>query len=175
MPRSHSVASQPIWSISGIPPQKCNFIISTQDYLMLGMVCLREVRHSKYAYTAHWQFGDSPSSYSDMRSVSSSMTEYICLSTCLSVCLWACLFVYQQGMLPLASDLYKLRHCLGLKHYFFRDIPKSEQSKLVNTKKICGGDFRWWVCLASVPMALSMSKTLFACMSVCHKPTILFS
>ena len=95
----------------------------------------------EYKYTAHLQFGDSPSTDSDMRYVSSSTAEYICLPTCLSVCLWVCLFVYPKGILPLASDLYKLRHCLGLKHNFFRDVPKSNQSKLVNTKKICGGDF----------------------------------
>ena len=54
---------------------------------MFGMVRLREVRHLKYTFTAHLQFGDSPSSDSDMRSVSSSTAEYICLPTCLYVCL----------------------------------------------------------------------------------------
>ena len=73
-----------------------------------------------------------------MRSVSSSTAEYICMPTCLSVCLCVCLFVYQKGILPLASDLYKLRHCFGLKHNFFRDVPGP---KLVNTKKVCNGDF----------------------------------
>ena len=104
---------------------------------MFGMVRLREVRHLKYTYTVHLQFGNSPSTDSDMTSVSSSTAEYICLPTRLSVCL----FVYQKGILPLVNDLYILRHCLGLKHNFFRDVPKSKQSKLVNTKKICGGDF----------------------------------
>ena len=37
---------------------------------------------------------------------------YIILSACLSVCLC--------DILPLASDLYKIGHCLGLKHNFFR-------------------------------------------------------
>ena len=56
---------------------------------MFGMVRLREVRLLKYAYTVHLQFGNSPSTDSDMRSVSSSTAAYICLSTCLSesVCL----------------------------------------------------------------------------------------
>ena len=47
----------------------------------------------------------------------------VCLSVSLSVCLWVCLYVYQKGILPLASDLYKLRHCLGLKHNFVREDP----------------------------------------------------
>ena len=98
---------------------------------MFGVVCLREVRHLKYTYTIHWQFGDSPLTDSDMRSVSSSLAEYICLPTCLSVCLsvclWVCLLFYQKGILPLASDLYKLRHCLGLKHNFFRDVQHKEK------------------------------------------------
>ena len=63
----------------------------------------------------------------------------VCLCVCLFVCLSVSLSVYQKGILPLASDL--LRHCLGLKHNFFRDVPKSKQYKLVNTKKIYGGDF----------------------------------
>ena len=143
------------------------------------MARLLEVRHLKYSYTVHWQFEDSPSTDSDMRSMSSSTTEYICLPTRLSVCLWVCLFVYQKGTLSIASDLYKLRHCLGLKHNFFRDVPKSKQSLLVNTKKICGCGFgppwelRWWARLSSVPRALNVStKRLIACLSVCHKPTI---
>ena len=67
---------------------------------MFGMVRLREVRH-KYTYTFHWQFGDSPSADSDMRSVRASTTEYICLPTCLSVSLSVCL---SKCLLPLASD-----------------------------------------------------------------------
>ena len=47
------------------------------------------------------------------------------------------MFAYQKGIFPLASDLYKQRHCLGFKHNFFRGDNKSKQSKLVNTKKIC--------------------------------------
>ena len=39
------------------------------------------------------------------------MAKYICLFVCLSVCL----SVYHKGILPFASDLYKIRHCLGLK------------------------------------------------------------
>ena len=92
-------------------------------------------------YTVHWEFGDNSSTDSDMRSVSSSTAEYICLPTCLSVCQWVCLFVYKKGTLPFASDLYKPHHCHGFKHNFFRDVPKSKQSKLVNNKKICSGDF----------------------------------
>ena len=88
--------------------------------------------------TVQWQYGDSPSTDSDMRSVYSK----IYLSVCLFVCLWVCLSVYYKGILPLASDLYRICHCLGLKHTFSdRDVRKSKQSKLVNTKKICGGDF----------------------------------
>ena len=90
---------------------------------MLGMVRLREVWHLKYIYTVYWQFRDSPSTDRVIRSVCSSTTEYIWLPTCLSVCLWVCQFVYQKGILPLASDLYKLRHCIGLKHNVFRDVP----------------------------------------------------
>ena len=48
---------------------------------------------------------------------------HIYLPICLSVCLWVCLFVYQKCILPLASDLYKLRHCLGLKHNFLETSP----------------------------------------------------
>ena len=58
---------------------------------MFGMVSLREVRHLKYTYTVYGQFGDSPSTDSDMRSVSSSTAEYICLPTRLSVSLSVCL------------------------------------------------------------------------------------
>ena len=47
-----------------------------------------------------------------------------------SAYLFVCLFVYEKGLLPLDTDLYKLRHCLGLKHNFFRDVPKSIHSKL---------------------------------------------
>ena len=36
----------------------------------------------------------------------------------MSAYLFVCLFVYQKDILPLASELYKLRHCLGLKHNF---------------------------------------------------------
>ena len=134
---------------------------------MFGMIRLPEVRHLKYTYTVHWKFGDSPSTDSDMRSVSSSTTEYICLPTCLSVCLWACMFVYQKGILPLARGLYKLRQCLGLNHNFFRDVPKSKQSK---------ENMLWWlwttlvsqVVSASVQCSrgLSLSKKTY-CMSVC--------
>ena len=130
------------------PPQKKNVTLSYPhkntgvDQLMFGMVRFQEVRQLKYTDTVHWQFWDSPSTDSDMRSVSSSIAEYICLPPCLFVYLWVCLFAYQKSILPLASDLNYLRHCLGLKHNFFRDVPKSKQSKLVNTKKICGGDFR---------------------------------
>ena len=116
------------------------------------MVRLREVRLLKYTYTVHWQFGDSPTTDSGMRSESSSKAEYICLPTCLPVCLWVCLFVYQKGILPLASDLYKLCHCLGLKHNYCRDVPKSKQSKLVNTKKIW-----WWLWITLVAQVVSMS------------------
>ena len=41
---------------------------------------------------------------------------FVGLPVSLSVCL-------SKGILPLASDLFKLRHCLGLKHNFFRDNP----------------------------------------------------
>ena len=54
-----------------------------------------------------------------------STAKYICLSACLSVCLsvclWVCLSVYHKGILPLDSDLFKIPHCLGLKHNFFRE------------------------------------------------------
>ena len=122
--------------------------------------------------TVHWH-------YSDMRSVSWSTAEYICLPTCLSVCLWACLFVYQQGIFPLASDLYKLRHCLGLKHYFFRDIFKSKQSKLVNTKKKCGGDFGPQLVAQVVSLSVQCSKGFEHeqknCLHVCLSATSLLS
>ena len=89
----------------GILGQVWYLIVSIPDLCTLtyfGMVRLWEVRYLKYTYTVHWQFGDSPSSDSDMSSVSLSTAEYICLLTCLSVCL----LVYQKGTLPLANDLY---------------------------------------------------------------------
>ena len=71
---------------------------------MFGMVRLREVRH-KYTYTVHRQFGDSPSTDSDMRFVKSSTAEYICLPACLSVSLSVSMYVcLSKCILPLASD-----------------------------------------------------------------------
>ena len=89
---------------------------------MFDMVRLREVRHLKYTYTVHRQFGDSISANSDMGSVSSSTAEY--MSAYLFVCLSVSLSVSLIGILPLASDLYKLRHCLGLTHNFFQRRPQ---------------------------------------------------
>ena len=88
------------------PPKKKNVTLSYPhkiDWRRLThiMVRLWEVRHLKYTYTVHWQFGDGPSTDSNMRSVSSITAEYICLSTCLSVCESVCLSI-KKGYYPLS-------------------------------------------------------------------------
>ena len=100
-------------------------------------------KHTKYIFkTVQLQYGDSSTTDSDMRSVYSKIYLSDCLFVCLSVCESTCLSVYRKGILPLASDLYKIRLCICLNITFSdRDVPKSKQSKLVNTMKICGGDF----------------------------------
>ena len=146
------------------------------------MVRLWEVRHLKYTYTVHWQFGDSPSTDSDMRFVSSSTAEYICLPTCLSVCLWVCLFVYEKGILPFASDLYKLRHCLGLNIIVSETAPSqndtiwsTQRKYVVVTLDHTGSSSVEHVCPMFQWLWTGAKKTLIACLSVCHQPTFLFS
>ena len=147
---------------------------------MFGIAPLREVRHLKYAYTVHWQFGDSLSTDSEMRSVSSSTAEYICLPTCLSVCLWVWLFVYQKGILPLASDLYMFRHCLGLKHNFLQRRPQVKIIQISRHKE------NMWSCLWTTLVAQVVSVSVqcskgfeheqkTVCVSVCYKPSIVSS
>ena len=65
------------------------------------------------------------------------MAEYICLPTCLSVCLSVSLSVYQNGILVLVSDLYKLRHCLGL------NITFSEASQVKKKEKKSQNNPNW--------------------------------
>ena len=150
MPRSQSVASQPkLWGISGTPFPK-NVTLSYPhkiEWRIVSIVWYGSFAGSEtleidiYSPLTVWRQSIDRQWYGVMSSVSSSTAEYICLPTCLSVCLWVCLFVYQKGILPLASDLYKLRHCIGLKHNFFSDVLKSKHTKLFKTKKICGCDF----------------------------------
>ena len=74
-----------------------------------------------------------------MRSVSSSTAKCICQSACLSVNLSVCESVNLSVCLSITNVYCSwpvIRHCLVLKHIFSdRDVPKSKQSKLVNTKK----------------------------------------
>ena len=150
MPRSQSVALQSkLWGISGIPPQSPNPPNNKKKLEMLSYphkldwcrltnvwYCLfteSETLETCIFKTVHWQFGDSPSTDSYTRPVGSSTTKYVILPACLFVCMSVCL---SQDILPLVSDLYNIRYCLGLKHDFFR---------------------------------------LFACLSVFHKPSILFA
>ena len=60
---------------------------------------------------------------------------------CLPVCLWVWLFVYQKGILPLASDLYKLRHCLGLNITFSETSPSQKTIKNGQHKE----NMWWWL------------------------------
>ena len=58
---------------------------------MFGMVRLREVRHLKYTYKVHGQFGDSPSTDSDyVCELNHGRIYNVCLSVCLSVFESAC-------------------------------------------------------------------------------------
>ena len=187
MLRSQSIASQPkLWGISDNPRQK-NVSLSYPhkiDWRRLTSVWYGSLMGSEtleiyiYSSLTVWRQSIDRQWYQVYELKHDRI--YICLPTCLSVCLWVCLFVYQKDTLPFASDPYKLRQCLGLKHNFFRDVPKSKQSLLVNTKKICGSGFgppwelRWWARLSIVPRALNVSKKLIACLSVCHKPTLFF-
>ena len=44
--------------------------------------------------------------------------------------------VYYKGILPLASDLYKIHQCLDFRHIFLdRDVPKSKQSNWPTERK----------------------------------------
>ena len=54
---------------------------------------------------------------------------------CLPVCPWVCLFVYQKGILPLASDLYKLHHCLGLNITFSETFPSQNNPNWSTQRK----------------------------------------
>ena len=116
---------------------------------MFGMIRWREVRH-KYTYTVHWQFGDSPSTNSDMWFVSSSTAECIWLPTCLSVSLSVCL---SKRYIALGQWPILAMSLPWLKHNFFRDVPKSKQFILVNTKK----KMRWWLWTTLVTQVVSAS------------------
>ena len=143
MPRSQSVASQPkLWGIPGIPHKNVTLSYPHKiDWSRLTNVWYGSFKGSETL--------EINSSLTVWRQSIARQWYEVCelnhgrmyMPVYLFVCLWVCLFVFQKGLLPLASDLYKLCHCLGWKHNIFRDIPRSKQSKLVNTKKICGGDF----------------------------------
>ena len=45
------------------------------------------------------------------------------------------MFVYQKGILPVASDLYKLRYCLGLKHIFCETSPSQNNPNWSTQRK----------------------------------------
>ena len=62
------------------------------------------------------------------------MAKYSCLSACLSVC--------HKGILPMASDLYKIRHCLGLKDNFFRQ--RLAQVKTIQIGQHNENTRMWW-------------------------------
>ena len=120
MPRSQSVALQPkLWGIPGIhppppPPKKSNEMLSYPhkiNWRTLTNVCYGSFTGSKtpetYIFkTVHWQFGDSPSTDSDMRYVSSSTAKYICLPACLPVCLSVCLSV--------SMSVFLAQRCIAL-------------------------------------------------------------
>ena len=126
MPQSQSVAiQQNLWGISGIPhptPLLKLEMLSDPHKIYrsrLTNVCYGSFMGSEtWKHTSTflrqfiWQNGDSPSADRNMRSVYSKIY--------LSVYLFVCLSVYHKGILPLASDLYNISHCLGLKHNFFR-------------------------------------------------------
>ena len=99
------------------------------------MVHLREVRHWEHTFLDSLLTVWSPSTDSNMRSASSSTAKYICLRVCESVCL----SVYHISILPLASDLV-IRHCLGLKHNFFRQRRPQAKSSQIGQHK----ENMWW-------------------------------
>ena len=82
--------------------------------------------------------------------------------------------VYHNGILPLACDLYKIRHCLGLKHNLFRQTSPSQNNPNWSTQ-------RKYVVVTldhpgnsgvSVPVQCSKGseleqQNLIACLSVC--------
>ena len=67
-----------------------------------------------------------------MRSVSSSTAENICLPTGLSVSLSVCL---SERYIALGSDVYKLRHCLGLSITFFSETSPSQNNPNWSTQR----------------------------------------
>ena len=100
---------------------------------------------------------------------------FVCLFMSLSVCL-------SKGTLPFASDLYKLCHCIGLKHNFSEasqsqnNLNWSTQRKyVVVTLDHPGSSSGERVCPLFQRLWTWAKKILIACLSVCHKPTILFS
>ena len=63
------------------------------------------------------------------------MAKYICLSACLSVCLSVSLSI-TKVYCPWPSDLYKIRHCLGLNITFSdRDVPSQNNPNWSTQRK----------------------------------------
>ena len=73
--------------------------------------------------------------------------QSVCLFVCLSVSMSVCL---SQSILHLASDLFKIRHCLGLKYNFFgQRCPQVKTIQIGQHKENMSGDFGppwllWW-------------------------------
>ena len=126
--------------------------------------------------TVQWQYGYRPSTDSDMRSVYGK----IYLSVCLFVCLSVSLSVYHKDTMPLVSELYKIRHCLGLKHNFFRQ--RRPQVKTIQIGQH-NENMWWWLwttlvtqvvsALSNVPRAMSSNNKIW--LHVCLLATILLS
>ena len=125
----------------------------------------------------HWQFGVNRQTVIWSLRARARQNKYVCLSVCESVCLT----VYHKGILPLASDLV-IRHCLGLKHNFFRQRRPQVKTIQIGQHK---ENMWWWLRITLVTQVVSESvqcskgfelkqQNLIACLSVCHKPTILF-
>ena len=149
MPQSQSVASQPnLWGISGISPPQKNVTLSYPhkiDWRRLTNVWYGSFKGSEtliiyiYSLLTVWRQSIDRQWYEVCELKHNRIYMSIYLFVCLSVSLSVCLSI-KKVYCP-SSDLSKLRPCLGLKQNFFRNDPKSKQSKLVNTKKICSGGF----------------------------------
>ena len=173
---SQYVHNPKLWGISNIPPPTKNVTLSYPhkiDWRRLTYVSYGSFTGSEtlkiYIYSSltvrrqsiHRQWYEVCEL--KHRRIYMSANLFVCMSVSLSYCL---------------SNRYSdLRHCLGLKHNFFRDVPKSKQSK--------ENMWRWlWTTLVaqlvSAPVQCSKGFDLEQkntdCMSIClHKPTILFS
>ena len=149
---------------------------------MFAMVHLWEVRHWKLTFLR--QFTDSLETVHRQTVIwglraPARQNIYVCLP----VCLWVCMSFYHKGVLHLASDLYKIRHCLGLKHNFFRQRRPQVKTVQIGQHKEY---WWWWLRITLVTQVVSESvqcswgfelkqQNLIACLSVCQRPTSLFA